>query len=81
MLTARKGELVGVLPGRTNERAGKLATAYFDQRRNEKDITRADLANGYTSHIKGEPFGTRLRAEAAIGNWLASKETPSYIEA
>src|SRR5262249_52564178 len=43
MLTARRGELVGVLPGRTENHVAALADAYGRERRNPQDITRADL--------------------------------------
>lgn len=81
MLTARKGELVGVLPGRTEGHVKSLALAYQDQRRDTKDITRADLAQGFTKYIQGQATPVRRQAEAAIGKWLVSSERVNYAVA
>jgi hypothetical protein len=78
MLTARRGELVGVLPGRTETHVGQLAKTFDSERRNRADITRADLANGYTRYIQDQPIEVRRTAEAAIGSWLVNGEAVKY---
>jgi hypothetical protein len=81
MLTARKGELVGVLPGRTESHVAKLAMVYGDERRNHTDVTRADLAQAVTRYIKDQPAPVRHPAERAIGTWLVDREPVSYLAA
>jgi len=81
MLTARRGELVGVLPGRTETHVPLLAKAYDGERRNRQEITRADLANGYTRYIQEQPIEVRRHAEAAIGSWLVTGEPVKFASA
>jgi len=81
MLTARRGELVGVLPGRTDKHAAGLKAMYFDQRRNETTVVRADLAQGWTRYIQDQPTPVRREAEAAIANWMIRQEPVRYLEA
>src|SRR5204863_1100825 len=47
MLTSRRGELVGVLPGRTETHVEGLAVAFGEQRRDRKVLVRAELAEGF----------------------------------
>ena len=81
MLTQRQGVLVGRLPGRTEGHVQGLKAAYLDERRNPADITRADLAQGYTRYIQQQPTSVRLDAESAVGRWLvnAKGEPLSYL--
>jgi hypothetical protein len=81
MLTSRKGELVGVLPGRTAQHVERLKLAYNDQRRDSANVTRADLAQAFTRHIQDVPAATRRDAERAIGRWVVSREPVSYVAA
>jgi len=83
MLTQRKGELVGVLPGRSKKHVDGLTAAYFDQRRDPEHVTRADLANGWTRYLQGERTDVQLDAQKAIGRWLVNpKGQPvSYVAA
>jgi hypothetical protein len=81
MLTSRRGELVGVLPGRTASHVQRLAGAFNGERRNESDVTRADLAQGFTRYIQGQPAAARRDAERAIGRWIVSGEPVSYVAA
>lgn len=81
MLTARKGELVGVLPGRTKAHVEGLTAAYFDQARDGSKIVRADLAQGFTRYIQDQPAAVRIDAEAAIGKWMVGGEKVSFAAA
>lgn len=83
MLTARQGVLVGRLPGRTENHVSGLARAYAGERRNPGEITRADLAQGYTKYIQTQPTAVRLDAESAIGRWIVNPkgEPLSYVAA
>jgi len=81
MLTSRKGELVGVLPGRTTQHVERLALAYNAERRNKVDVTRADLAQGVTRYIQDVPAATRRDAERAIGRWVVNREPVAYVAA
>jgi len=81
MLASRRGELVGVLPGRTAHHVERLALAYNDQRRDSANITRADLAQGFTRYIQDTPASVRRDAERAIGRWVVTREPVSYVAA
>lgn len=76
MLTARRGELVGVLPGRTETHVQGLSMAYMGERRNKEQITKGDLAQGYTRYIQGQDSDVQLAAEQAIGQWLVNNKRP-----
>ena len=78
MLTVRHGELVGVLPGRTEEHSKHLAATFATERRNADDVTRADLANGFTRYIHAQPAAVQRDAERAIGAWLTRQEPVAY---
>jgi hypothetical protein len=81
MLTARRGELVGVLPGRTETHVAGLVDAYGHQRRNAAQVTRADLANGWTNYQQTFPAPVQRAAESAIGSWLRKAEPVRYLAA
>lgn len=81
MLTSRKGELVGVLPGRTEKHVEALSMAYDSERRDSGRIVRADLANGFTRYIQKQPTPVRREAEAAIASWLVKSERVAYVAA
>jgi hypothetical protein len=81
MLTSRRGELVGVLPGRTATHVENLASAYFGQRRDSKNVVRADLAQGFTRYIQDVPSAVRRDAERAIGQWVVGREAVNYLAA
>lgn len=81
MLTERQGELVGVLPGRIEHNVSDLTSAYYNERRNPGNVTRADLAQGWTKHIQGLDTPTRRDAEQAIGSWLVSNSEVGWVEA
>lgn len=72
LLTDRRSELVGVLPGRSEHHVKQLSEAYFDQRRDQDRVVRADLAQGWTRYVQSQPTPVRRAAEAAIGDWLVS---------
>lgn len=74
MLTARKGELVGILPGRTEKHVKALALAYDGERRDSTNVTRADLAQGFTKYIQTQTAPVRRDAESAIGAWTVNRE-------
>jgi len=81
MPTSRKGELVGVLPGRTATHVERLSLAYTDQRRDVVKVTRADLVQAFTRHIQDVPAATRRDAERAVGQWIVNREPVSYVAA
>jgi hypothetical protein len=81
MLTARKGELVGVLPGRTEKHVERLAVAFDEQRRDRVQIVRADLAQGWTRYVQDQPAAVRRDAECAIGQWIVGREPVSFVAA
>lgn len=74
MLTSRRSELVGVLPGRSKEHAQGLAKAFFSERRDRERVVRSDLAQGWTRYIQGQEPDVRRDAEAAIGQWLVNNQ-------
>jgi hypothetical protein len=74
MLTSRRSELIGVLPGRSKEHAQGLAKAYFSERRDPERVVRSDLAQGWTRYIQGQEPDVRREAEAAIGQWLVNAQ-------
>ena len=78
MLTVRGGELVGVLPGRTEKHVKALAMVYPEQRQDSARIVRADFAQAYTKYIQTQATPVRREAEAAIGKWLVSGERVAY---
>lgn len=67
----RRGELAGVLPGRSSEHVPGLTRAYFEERRDPDRIVRADIAQGWTRYAQSQPAPVRRDAEAAIGRWIA----------
>jgi hypothetical protein len=81
MLTARRGELVGVLPGRTETHVKALAMAYDGERRDNGRVVRADLAQGFTRYIQGQSAPVRRDAESAIARWVVSREPVSFVAA
>jgi hypothetical protein len=81
MLTARRGELVGVLPGRTETHVKALSLAFNEQRRDTARIVRSDLAQGFTRYIQDIPTEPRREAERAIGSWLVNGERVVYAAA
>src|SRR5215831_4209124 len=75
MLTARRGELVGVLPGRTETHVKALPLVYASERADRgkhpgDPITRADLANGVTRYVQRFPLPVQNATSAAVGAWL-----------
>lgn len=81
MLTARRGELVGVLPGRSDGHVVQLAKHFHTERRIGDKITRADLANGWTAYQQTFPAPVQRAAESAIGTWLTKREPVRYLAA
>jgi hypothetical protein len=81
MLTARKGELVGVLPGRTDGHIVQLAQHFTAERRTPDAVTRADLANGWTAYQQTFPAPVQRAAESAIGSWLSRREPVGFVAA
>lgn len=68
----RKGELAGVLPGRTKDHVQGLTAAYFSERRDPERVVRADFAQAWTRYIQAQPTDVRRDAEAAGAAWLVS---------
>lgn len=70
MLSAPRGELVGVLPGRTDEHVRALAAVYPSERRDHDRVVRADLAQAYSKYSQSLGSDVQREAEGAIGEWL-----------
>lgn len=68
----KEGDLVGVLPGKKETHVAGLTYAYRDQRRDSEKLVRSDIAQGWTSYIKGQTEEVRAEAEEAIGGWIVS---------
>lgn len=81
MLTARHGELVGVLPGRREDHVAALARTFDGERRNPSEISRADLGHAWTRYVQGQSAPVRRDAEQAIGRWLVSRERIEHVTA
>jgi hypothetical protein len=71
-LTARGGELAGVLPGRSETHVTGLTRAFHAERRDPSKLVKADMAQGWTRYIQDQPSGVRRDAESAIGQWIAN---------
>lgn len=72
LLTDRRSELAGVLPGRTEHHVAKLAAATQSERRVADRLVRSDLAQGWTRYVQDLPTDARRDAELAIGDWLVT---------
>lgn len=81
MLTARRGELAGVLPGRTEAHVKALAVAFDGERRDRSQLVRADLVQGFTRYIQDQPAPVRRDAESAIARWMVKREPVSFVAA
>lgn len=82
LLTERRGELAGVLRGRTEDRVKGLTAAFWDERRNPEKLVRSDFAQGWTKFVQKEPAASRREAEVAIGDWLVNNKKPlGYVAA
>lgn len=81
MLTARRGELVGVLPGRTESHVEGLALAFNSERRDRIQLVRADIAQGWTRYIQDQPAPVRRDAEGAIARWMVNREPLAFVAA
>ena len=82
MLTERRGELVGILPGKREDNILTLAATFADERRNPRQLVKADFGQAFTRHIQTLDPTPRRRAEAAIGAWMVNpRAIPSYVEA
>lgn len=81
MLTARRGELVGVLPGRTESHVKALAMAFGEERRDRSQLVRADLAQGFTRYIQDQPAAVRRDAESAVARWMVKGERVGFVAA
>ncbi len=65
--------LEGVLVGRKSDHVSGLLSAYHAERRDADRLVRADMAQGWTRYIQGQPADVRRDAEAAIGSWLVAR--------
>ena len=81
MLTARRGELVGVLPGRTESHVKALAMVFRDERRDRSQLVRADFAQGFTRYIQDQAAPVRRDAESAIARWMVKGEPVAFVAA
>jgi hypothetical protein len=71
-LTDRLGGLVGVLPGRREDRVAELVKVQRSESRNKAELVRADFGQAWSRMIQSEPADVRRNAEAAGGAWMAS---------
>jgi hypothetical protein len=78
---ARRGELVGVLPGRTESHVKALAMAFGEERRDRSQLVRADFAQGFTRYIQDQSAPVRRDAESAIARWVVNRERVSFVAA
>lgn len=76
MLTQRQFAFAGLLPGRTKAHAEGLTKAYFSERRDPKNVVRADMAQAWTRYIQEQPAAVRREAEAAAGAWIVGGRMP-----
>lgn len=81
VLVQRKGELVGVFPGRRETHVQALAAIYPNERRDAEQITRADVAQTFTRYQQSFPAEIRRNAESAAGAWLISGRPLAFAEA
>jgi hypothetical protein len=82
LLTDRSSELSAVLPGRTDHHIEGLTTAFFNERREESYLSRADFAQGWTKYIQTQGTEQRRDAERAVGAWMVNNVKPlRYVEA
>ena len=72
MLKSR--ELVGVLPGRTENHVEALTRTYATERRDPYRVVRADLGQAFTRHIQDQPANVRRDAEMSVSDWLMSNK-------
>jgi hypothetical protein len=70
LLTERKGVLVGVLPGRTEEHVEQLAETFDSERREPARVVRSDVAQAWTRYSQAFPQVVQHDAQQAIGKWL-----------
>lgn len=73
LLNDKKSELQGVLTGRTEQHVALLTKTFHSERRNEKELVRADFAQGFTRYIKDQPLAIRQEGESAIGKWVVTQ--------
>lgn len=76
LLTDRRSELAGVLPGRKEANVAALTKAFVAERRNEENFVRADFAQGWTRMIQDLPTTVRRDAEQAVGKWMVEARRP-----
>jgi hypothetical protein len=81
LLTDRRSELVGVLPGRSEHHIPALTKTFLSERRDSDRFTRADMAQGWTRYVQGQPLAIRETAEEAIGSWLVKQGRIGYESA
>lgn len=72
LLSDRRSELAGVLPGRKEANVVALSKAFASERRDEEKLVRADFAQGWTRMIQTLPTPVRRDAEQAIGDWMVN---------
>lgn len=81
MLRDRKSEMAAVLTGRTESHVSALSKLFESERRNEDQITRADLANGMTRYAQGFRGDVQRDIESAVGSFLVKMGKVGWQEA
>lgn len=73
MLSERKSEYVGVLPGSREIHVKALAEVFPTERRNGAQLVKADFAQALTRYAQKFEHDVQRNAEKATGLWLASE--------
>jgi hypothetical protein len=79
LLSARRSELVGVLPGRREEHVQALTATYASERRDSGRLVRSDFAQAWTRYAQEQPTDVRRDAERAVAAWLTHPR-PMHVE-
>jgi hypothetical protein len=75
LLRDRKSSLQGVLPGRSDRNVESLTRRYLEERRDDRHVTRGDLAQGFTRHAQDLAYDVRADVERGVGKWLVERGT------
>jgi hypothetical protein len=70
MLTDRRSELVGILPGRTENHVKVLSSTFASERRVPDRLVRSDFGQALTRYVQRFPLPIQREAEATVGSWL-----------
>ncbi len=80
LASGSRSELAAVLPGRSKDHVKGLVQAYQSERRDPRDLVRADMAQGWTKYVQGQPDAVRRDAEGAIASWVVSPRPLRFVD-